>query len=294
MGLIDTLNDYLNPKGWWKDQYGIDSQNEFNTRLGGAFSWLPANSPARSVALVLAYTLGPSPEFAQAVSWAARNLAADPTGVSGADVVATTQQALAPGIGVTMAQLIIPNCFQVTIKGVSGGQDVVNVIGVQNAAGTSAGAAAAVQTAWKVASGPLAWLSSLYALSSFTAIDIGSANGAIAVISDTTAGSVTSSNGLATVGAAALIKWNGGTRSKSSRGRLYYGPLMETNINSDGRTMDATALSRANASFSNFRTSLASSGYPLVVLSRKLSQAFAVTSSSCETTIATQRRRIRS
>ena len=48
-----------------------------------------------------------------------------------------------------------------------------------------------------------------------------------------------------------------------------------------------------NTAYTNFRTSLASSGYPLVVLSRKLLQPFPVTAHSIEATIATQRRRIR-
>lgn len=193
-----------------------------------------------------------------------------------------------------MGQLIIADCFQVTIAGASGGQDVVNVIGVKNGAGTAAGAAAAVQTAWKVASGPLAALSSLYALKSFTAIDISSANGAIAVISDTTTGSMSGSPSLATNAACALVKWNGGTRSKSSRGRLYYGPIREADINSDGRTLDTTRKGVFSTAFDNFRASLSSGGYPLVVLSRQLSESFTVTSSAVEATIATQRRRIRS
>lgn len=199
----------------------------------------------------------------------------------------------ATGVG-SMAQLIIPGCFQVAIMGKAGGSDVVNVIGVQNGGGDAAGANAAVRTAWKVALGPLNNLSSLYTLSQFVCTDIGSANGAINVVSDTTAGGQTASNAFATAGACGLVKWNGGTRSRSSRGRLYFGPLMESQINPDGRTVAATFLTNMNTAFSNFRSSLSTSGYPLVVLSRRLSQSFPVTSSAVETTIATQRRRIRS
>jgi hypothetical protein len=74
---------------------------------------------------------------------------------------------------------------------------------------------------------------------------------------------------------------------------MYFGPLRETQINSDGRTMDSTSLASINTVFTNFRASLVTSGYPLVVLSRVLSIATAVSSHAGETTIATQRRRIR-
>lgn len=192
-----------------------------------------------------------------------------------------------------MPQLIIPNCFQVTIQMVAGGHVIDNVVGVQNAGGTAAGAGAAVQTAWKAAGGPLSKLSSLVALTGFRSVDISSSNGAISQISDTTAGSVVSSNSLATRGACALIQWNGGTRSRSSRGRLYLGPIMEANIDVDGATLVTGGATSLNGAITVFRTSLSGAGYPLVVLSRKLSQAFAVSSNACENTIATQRRRIR-
>lgn len=190
-----------------------------------------------------------------------------------------------------MAQLIIPDCFQVAILASSSGQVVCNVVGVQNASGTAAGAAAAVQTAWKIASGPLANVSLTYQLSSFRAVDIGDPNGDIAVISDSTAGSATGS--LSTNAACALVKWNGGNRSRSSRGRLYFGPLTEGQINTDGRTVSGGFQTSLAGAFTNFRTSLAGSGYPLVVLSRSLSQSFAITQHAVESVIATQRRRIR-
>ena len=191
-----------------------------------------------------------------------------------------------------MAGLLIPGTYQVNINAVSGSQDVQNVVGVANASGTAAGAAAAVQTAWKVAAGPLSALSSFYALTDFRAVDIGDPNGDIAVVSDTAAGGQASA-AIATNAACALVSWNGGTRSKSSRGRLYFGPLGEANINPDGRTLVAGSKTAITTAFTNFRASLASSGYPLVVLSRVLLDKFPVTSHTVQTTIATQRRRIR-
>ena len=193
----------------------------------------------------------------------------------------------------SMAGLIIANCFQVTISMSSGGHVVENVIGVQNGGGTSAGAAAAVLAAWKVTSGPLQNLTNLSTMTGVRAVDISSSSGAIVTVGDTTAGGFTSSNAYSTRAACALVQWNGGTRSRSSRGRLYYGPIMEQDINPDGATLVTARQTAITTAFTNFRNSLNSAGYPLVVLSRTLSQAFPVTAHILETTIATQRRRLR-
>jgi hypothetical protein len=193
-----------------------------------------------------------------------------------------------------MSQLIIPGCFQVAIMGKAGGSDVINVIGVQNSNADAQSACTAVRTAWKVATGPLTRLSNLYSLAQFVAVDLGSSNGAISVIADTTTGSVSTTNSFATAGACALVKWNGGTRSRSSRGRMYLGPIMESDLNPDGRTLGAGNITNFTTAITAFRNSLNASGFPLVVLSRTLSTAFPVTSHAVEATIATQRRRIRS
>jgi hypothetical protein len=150
-----------------------------------------------------------------------------------------------------------------------------------------------VLAAWKVATGPLSRLSSLVAMTGVRAVDISSGSGAIVTVNDTTAGGVASTNSLATRGACALVQFNGGTRSRSSRGRLYFGPIMETDINVDGATVGGATVANLGTAFTAFRNSLNGSGYPLNVLSRKLSQAFPVTSQTVETIIATQRRRIR-
>lgn len=193
-----------------------------------------------------------------------------------------------------MAQLIIPGAFRVAIEAESGGQVVTNVVGVSNGGGTAQGAAEAVQTAWKIANGPLVRLTSLYQLTGFRALELGSANGGIAFVGDNTLGGSTTTPNKATNAACALIKWNGGTRSRSSRGRLYHGPLREVDCNGDGRTLEATTRTNLETAYAAFRASLSASGYPLVVLSPTLNQAFPVTSSSVELVLATQRRRIRS
>jgi hypothetical protein len=220
-------------------------------------------------------------------------LAAGTHALSPAQVQALGQQYQLNLQGPTMTQLIIPGCFQVTISMVAGGHVIENVVGVQNATGTAPGAAAAVLAAWKVGSGPLSRLSNLIAMTGVRATDIGSSNGGIATVSDTTVGGQSTASALATRAACALVQWNGGTRSRSSRGRLYYGPIMETDITTDGATLGGTNASQFGTAMTNFRTSLSGSGYGLVVLSRKLSTAFPVTSSIVEPIIATQRRRIR-
>lgn len=194
----------------------------------------------------------------------------------------------------TMPALIVPGCFLVAIKGLSGGQDIVNVVGVRNSGGTALGAAQAVRDAWAPATGgPISQLTNLYVLDTVRAMSIDSVDGAIAEVSGINkAGVLTGSH--ATNGSTALIKWNGGTRNPSSRGRLYYGPLNEAQINPDGRTITTANLSAINTAFNAFRTSLEGAGYPLVVISRKNSTATTVTSSAVESVIATQRRRIRS
>ena len=220
-------------------------------------------------------------------------LAAGTHALSPAQVQALGQQYQLNLQGPSMTTLIIPNCFQVTIQMSAGGHAVENVIGVQNSSGTAAGAAAAVLAAWKISNGPLSRLSSLVTMVGVRAVDISSTNGAIAFVADSTAGGMTTTNSLATRGACSLFQWNGGTRSRSSRGRLYFGPIMEQDIQADGATLVTTVQTGQSGSMLNFRNSLSGASYPLVVLSRTLSQAFAVTSHAIEPTIATQRRRIR-
>lgn len=204
-----------------------------------------------------------------------------------------TPEVLTTALESNVAALIIPDVFLVAINATSGAQPIVNVVGVKNAGGTAAGAAAAVRTAFKVASGPLAKHAGQYVLSSFKAMDISSANGAIAEVTDSAPGGLGSATGLATNAASALVKWNGGTRSASSRGRLYHGPLMENEINSDGRTLQSGVQIALDTAYEAMLASLNSAGYPLVVVSRKNATATVVNDVSVQGVIATQRRRIR-
>lgn len=196
--------------------------------------------------------------------------------------------------GTAVAALVIPNVYRCALKMTAGGHDIVNVFHVEgSASGQEAAAAAAVLAAWKTAGGPLARLSQLITMVSVTAMDLSSVNGGITVVTDTTTGGISSTNALATRGACGLIKLNGGTRSRSTRGRIYYGPIMETDINSDGATVASASVTAWGTAFTNFRTSLSGAGFTLGVASRKTSSFTSATTTAVEATIATQRRRIR-
>lgn len=192
-----------------------------------------------------------------------------------------------------VAGLVIANCFQVSIQYHDTSKAMENVIGVENAAGTAAGAAAAVKAAWEAAGGPLAGRSSSTIMDNYHAVDISSLTGTIADLASVAAGG-SGAAALSTRGACALVKWNGSSRSRSTRGRLYLGPLREAEINADGATLGAANITAINNEMTVFRNSLSAAGYPLVVLSREHSIATIVTAHSTEATIATQRRRIRS
>lgn len=198
-------------------------------------------------------------------------------------------------IGESGVVLVIPNTYRVAIRMTAGGKDITNVIGLRgSASGQQAAAAAAALAAWKVATGPLTALSSLVTMADVTAVDLSSAAGGIAIVPDSTNGGVSSTNSLSTRAAAALIGWNSGTRSRSARGRMYLGPIMETDIQGDGATLQTTSVTKFNTAMTAMRNSLSTAGFPLVVISAKNASTTDVTSHATQTTIATQRRRLRS
>lgn len=192
-----------------------------------------------------------------------------------------------------VAPLVIPNVYRVAIEGISGSQPVVNVVGVRGSSpGQAAAAAAAVKAAWKATSSFHSRLSSYYQLQNVHAMDLSSVDGEIADVGDSANGGQ-GTVALATNGACALVKWNGGTRSGSSRGRMYFGPITESVINADGRTLASAEVTSLTNAANNFINSLSGAGFPLVVISQKQAKATTVTSAAVESIIASQRRRIR-
>jgi hypothetical protein len=192
-----------------------------------------------------------------------------------------------------MAPIVIPNIYRASVEMVVGSQSVVNVFGIRgSSAGQEAAVNTALRTAWKIASGPLAYLPSALTCVQFKTMDLSSLTGGINVIADTTAGS--NGGSISTMSSCALIQWNGGNRSSSSRGRLYLGPLTEVAINTDGRTLVGGQVTNINTAITNFKNSITASGFTLCVISRKHSTTTDVTSFTTESVIASQRRRIRS
>lgn len=286
----------LNP--FWTVSYGFEDYDEFAEAVTPYFETMTPIDPLGIVLEANIRLAAANPSSAPGLAAAAYLTTSSYDGQPSRPFMQTVADAVnaafgqSSGLEPPMVSLLIPDCFQVNIDATSGGQVVTNVIGVKNPTGTAAGAAAAVRAAWKTTSGPLTYLPAQYTLVRFKAVDIGDPNGDIVEVADTTAGGV-GSVALSTNAACALVKWNGGTRSRSSRGRLYYGPLSENAINSDGRTITTAALTQFNTAFNNFRSSLTTAGYPLVVLSRQEQASYDVSTSAVETVIATQRRRIR-
>lgn len=282
------------PDSYWAT-FGIGSFEEFESGLADVFpssvSWLPY--PNQHQLLQLAWYNPASAYGVLATGLVRLRQALGLNDSQLRDQAFAGHADIQRAGGAGMVHLIIPNVYRVGIYGLSGGQPVVNVVGVRgSAAGQAAGAAAAVKAAWKVASGPMSRKSSFYTFDHVSAMDLSSADGAIVESSDGTNGLLASA-ALATNAASALVKWNGGTRSGSSRGRMYYGPLTETDINADGRTLTSTANTQISTAMDNFRNSLSGAGFPLCVISPTNASSTLVTSHSVESVIASQRRRIR-
>lgn len=289
-------DDILGGPAYWLAHYGISTLDEFRAATE---KFLPTIAPfgnfgANEGLTEAAYL---SPYSAAGVYLAGALTAEGFTGPQRASADAINQilfAALLQGSqGTAMGQLVVPGCFQVNIQMSAGGRLLENVIGLENAAGTAAGAASAVLTAWEQSGGPLDFLPSDVTMVNYHAVDIGSTSGAIADQASTTAGGIAIA-GIGVRSTCALVRWNGATRNRSSRGRLYFGPIPDNTVDADGATLDTTAHTNYENAFTAFRGSLSFLGYPLVVLSRVQSQAFLVTSQAVESTIATQRRRVRS
>lgn len=196
--------------------------------------------------------------------------------------------------GAAMAQIVVPNVYRLTVEAGVGSQSLVNVF---HARGTGPGqeqaAATAFQTAWKIANGP--WLSvgnTAVSLRQFQAVDLSSTQGGIWTIVDNTANAT--AGALATAAASALVQWNGANRSRTSRGRTYLGPLRETQVQDDGRSLVGGSVTILNTAMTNFRTSMSGAGFEVGVLSRSTATWYPITRQLIAPIIATQRRRIRS
>lgn len=193
-----------------------------------------------------------------------------------------------------MATLVIPNCVQVAIEMVCSGQPVVNVLHFQYINGTEKLPAAdlvAVKNEWEKAAGPLKTRPTLVTMVGYKYTDLSSPTGATTYLASQTGGGVIGP--LSTMASAALVKMGGGTRSRSGSGRLYHGPLAESDVNTDGRTLATASLTNIQTAYNTFRGNLGLLGLELVVASRKNLSTSPATNISVSPIIATQRRRLR-
>lgn len=192
-----------------------------------------------------------------------------------------------------MATLVVPGAAQVGIEMTCSGQPVWNVIGLNIGATTQPPSVilAVVKTAWEKAAGPLKQRPTGVSMVGYHYTDLRTTTGAVGFLGSTTVGG----NGtqLSTMASAALVKLSTGTRSRSQQGRLYHGPLAETHINTDGRTLDATYSGLLQTAYTTFLNDMNTGGYPWAIISRKLLQFNDVDTASPASVIATQRRRLR-
>lgn len=195
--------------------------------------------------------------------------------------------------GVNVTQIVLANTYEATVRMVSGGRAVDNVF---HFTGTGSGqeqaCCTALQTSWKGSGKPFAYMDNKVSLVSFQVVDLSTINGGIYTIADTTAGSKTAAS-IATRAACVLVQYNGQTRNRSSRGRTYFGPLYEAEVDIDGATLTGSAQTLFAGYFTTFRAGMTTAGFTQCVLSRKLVASFAVTFQRIQPTIATQRRRLR-
>lgn len=280
---------------FWMSTYGVTDFDDFYARVG---AYLPDIgvlfihlSPATVAQLAWNDPLSGPGEVAAAVLSAQELAGSTPSG-SHAIARAIAPHASLRGGG-NMPPLVIANVYRCSVQAHSGSRPVDNVFGLQGSAGgQEVAAAAALKTAWTAAGGPLNMLPLAYVVDQYTAMDLTSATAGQAVATGAAATGGGSGDS-ATVAACALIKYNGGSRSRSTRGRTYFGPLTEAQVQTDGRSLSTAWINTIGGAWTIFKNSLSSSGFPLCVISVKLSQAFPVTSFVVEGTIATQRRRIR-
>lgn len=196
--------------------------------------------------------------------------------------------------GALMAQIIVPNVYRLSARATVGTQDVVNVLHFLGAGpGLEEDLVDDFKTNFFGISLPAGLIGNTSVIwRDVTAVDLSSIDGGIYL--DSTPFAVTTSAQLATAGAAALVQWNGGTRNRNARGRTYYGPLRESHIDTDGRTLAAATKTAFEAAWETFRAAMVTAGWTLGVLSRQTSTFYPVTRMTIAPIIATQRRRIRS
>lgn len=227
-------------------------------------------------------------------SWAAGQALADNLNRGGLQTPGPAFAGSDLTIGNAMAPLVIANTYEVTVRAVCGSRAIDNVFFCTSSTrGLEATVASTFLAAWKVATtGPLAQISQLCTLVGVFVTDIATSTGGQASVPDTTAGGKT--GGIASRAVCALVQFNGNNRNRSTRGRTYLGPLVSTQVGTDGATIVSASATAIGTAFTNLQTTMSTAGFPMVIASRKLLITTPVTLTRVSTTIATQRHRLRS
>ena len=193
-----------------------------------------------------------------------------------------------------MATLVIPRTVQVSIEMVCSGQPVWNVIHLDMGTEgfyTPASVLPFVKSAWEIGNGPLARHTTTTSMVGYHYVDLDSATGAVGFLASTASGN--NASGLSALSTCALIKLGSGSRSRSTQGRMYHGPLAEAQVNADGRSLASTTITDLTNTYEAFRVAMATANTPWCVASRKNLNKTVITSVGAAGIIGTQRRRIR-
>lgn len=187
--------------------------------------------------------------------------------------------------------LIVPDTYLVSLNFQSGGQPVTNVIGIRTDTHNTSYVTEKVLAAWNMTAGPKVRQQSTTVATDVRAMWLGAADGEVYVRPATGGGTLTDNK--STNAACALVTIGSSSRARTSKGRLYFGPLGEPQIDADGRTVAASYRTLLQASFESFKNQLTADDLEWVVISRKLQSASPVQQIAVQSVIATQRRRIR-
>jgi hypothetical protein len=194
-----------------------------------------------------------------------------------------------------MVTLVVPDTIQIAVEMTSSGQQVFNVIGfrVDLISGliSPAGTLAFVKAAWEQTNGPLARHLNTVTMVGYHYTDLRSSTGATAFLGSSAVGGM--SDFISTMASCAVVKLSANTRSRSEHGRLFHGPLGESDINPDGRTISSTCLNGLTTAYGLLKSDMLTHGFGWSVISRKLATSKDIASIGVGSIIGTQRRRIR-
>lgn len=188
--------------------------------------------------------------------------------------------------------LVIGSSCQVGIEMTCSGQKVMNVIGIHMPGPFLVpDVLAAVKTAWEASNGPLARHPNSTVMVGYHGTDLNTVDGAVGFLGSAAIGS--KGTDISFMAACAVVKLSSGTRARSQQGRLFHGPLVESQVSPDGRTLSTDGLNDLNSAYTGFHAAMIAADMPWKVLSRKFSIGTEITNVSVGTLLGSQHRRLR-